>query len=119
MKPILILDFDGVIHSYISGWKGATVIPDIPVPGALEAIRKYVLDFDVCILSSRSHQEGGIEAMKDWMERYDPGITTLIRFPLEKPPALVSIDDRAIQFKGIWPEPARLLTFKPWNAKGV
>lgn len=29
-KPILCLDFDGVIHSYASGWKGADVIPDPP-----------------------------------------------------------------------------------------
>ena len=27
-KPILCLDFDGVIHRYDSGWKGADVIPD-------------------------------------------------------------------------------------------
>jgi hypothetical protein len=26
-KPILCLDFDGVLHSYSSGWKGADVIP--------------------------------------------------------------------------------------------
>jgi hypothetical protein len=32
-KPILCLDFDGVLHSYTSGWKGAAVIPDPPVPG--------------------------------------------------------------------------------------
>ena len=37
-KPIICLDFDGVIHSYTSGWKGAAVIPDPPVPGALEFI---------------------------------------------------------------------------------
>ena len=29
-KPILCLDFDGVVHSYTSGWKGADVIPDPP-----------------------------------------------------------------------------------------
>ena len=37
-KLILCLDFDGVIHSYSSGWKGADVIPDPPVPGALRFI---------------------------------------------------------------------------------
>lgn len=31
--PILCLDFDGVCHSYTSGWKGAAVIPDPAVPG--------------------------------------------------------------------------------------
>ena len=37
-KPILCLDFDGVIHSYTSGWKGARIILDPPVPGALDFI---------------------------------------------------------------------------------
>lgn len=40
MKQTVVFDFDGVIHSYTSGWKGATVIPDPPVPGIKEAIKK-------------------------------------------------------------------------------
>ena len=34
---------------------------------------------------------------------------------LHKPPAMVTIDDRAIQFKGSWPEPEKLLEFKPYR----
>lgn len=66
-KPILSLDFDGVIHSYTSGWKGARNIPDEPVDGALEFIVRALDVFDVQIFSSRSHQWGGRRAMKRWL----------------------------------------------------
>jgi len=66
-KPILVLDFDGVIHGYQSGWKGAANIPDPPVPGALEFIVGALDKFEVHILSSRSHQWGGRRAMKRWL----------------------------------------------------
>ena len=68
-KPIIVLDFDGVIHSYSSGWKGASVIPDKPVPDAIEFILNALKQFDVAILSSRSHKWGGKRAMKAWLKK--------------------------------------------------
>lgn len=123
VRPILCLDFDGVIHSYTSGWKGADVIPDEPVLGAIAFMRLAILVFDVQVFSSRSNQEGGIDAMKRWLteweerEGFAPYLVEHISFPTEKPPAHVSLDDRAIQFTGKWPYLSDLLDFKPWNKK--
>lgn len=123
-KPILCLDFDGVIHSYTSRWQGADVVPDPPVEGALAFMLGALHHFDVVIFSSRSHQAGGINAMKDWLKKHaggcwyespaGPGIED-VRFVKEKPPAMVSIDDRALTFTGTWPALADLQAFKPWN----
>lgn len=68
-RPVLVLDFDGVIHSYSSGWKGASVIPDDAVPGAIEFILSALKQYEVSILSSRSHQWGGKSAMKKWLKK--------------------------------------------------
>ena len=40
--PTVSFDFDGVIHSYRSGWKGAAVIPDPPVEGIKEVIEQLL-----------------------------------------------------------------------------
>lgn len=122
-KPILCLDFDGVIHSYTSGWKGAAVIPDPPVPGTFDFIRRAQEHWTIAIFSSRSLQEGGLEAMKDYVALNseigfrDPIVG--LEWPLEKPPAMLTIDDRALTFTGNWADydPADLLTFQPWNKR--
>ena len=126
MRPILCLDFDGVIHGYTSGWKGARVIPDLPVPGAFE----FILDalnsgYDVVVHSSRARYWGGISAMRRWMRRHAPhlwdvgGVASLchVRFTRWKPPALVTIDDRALTFTGTWPDLAEVRSFRPWNKR--
>jgi hypothetical protein len=120
MKPILCLDFDGVIHSYASGWKGAAVIPDPPVPGAVEFIRSALGDFDVQIYSSRSGQDGGICAMKKWLYKHSDNDKLLIEsigWPSTKPAAFITIDDRALTFNGTWPAIDTLKRFKPWNTR--
>lgn len=126
--PILLLDFDGVCHSYTSGWKGATVIPDDHVPGLFEFLEEAKKHFDVQIYSSRSKEPGGPEAMMTWfMEQrklwrkrggMPPEDTPLtLSFPTVKPAAFLTIDDRAICFDGNWPDAENLLEFKPWNKK--
>lgn len=130
-KPILCLDFDGVLHSYASGWEGAAVISDPPVPGALEFLYEAIFHFEVHIYSSRSHQDGGIDAMQNWLAEHEaawiteqrqagkpmPRTSLLlnIKWPTKKPPAHLTIDDRALTFTGEWPDMDVLLAFKPWN----
>ena len=126
-KPILCLDFDGVIHSYTSGWKGADVIPDDPVPGAFPFIYIALIYFRVAIYSGRSNQLGGVKAMQKWFRKHakrdpdahfwPPAWHEEIEWPTKKPPAFVTIDDRAITLTGTWPDVDDLLTFKPWNKK--
>lgn len=134
-KPILCVDFDGVIHSYSSGWKGATVIPDPPVPGALLWLWKATEWFDVQVYSSRSKDPEAREAMLRWtanhsrsefgpdhpMSKQDDEARANypLTFAYEKPAAFLTIDDRAICFEGDWSDikPADLLGFKPWNKR--
>lgn len=125
-KPILCLDFDGVIHSYTSPWQGPDIIPDTIVEGAIAFILEALKHFDVVIYSSRSASIGGVRAMARymkihagaaWFESPDgPGIES-IRFAAEKPAAFLTIDDRAICFDGTWPSIETLKSFKPWNKK--
>jgi hypothetical protein len=127
-KKILCLDFDGVMHSYTSGWLGAAVITDPAVPGLFEFLEAVKGEFDIQVFSSRSHQDGGVEAMLEWVmaERKlwrerggkPPADTPLtLSFPKEKPAAFVSIDDRAITFNGQWPSLETLVNFEPWNKR--
>lgn len=136
-KPILCVDFDGVIHSYTSGWKGADVIPDPPVPGALRWLWKATEWWNVHIYSSRSKEPAGRTAMQLWMIEHatvefgpdhpmsvidigrDAGFQYPIMFSHEKPAAFLTIDDRAICFEGNWSEidSCALLDFKPWNKR--
>ena len=115
MKQTVVFDFDGVIHSYSSGWKGATVIPDAPVPGIKEAIDGIRKEYNVVVVSSRCATPGGVEAIMEWLNTWGIVVDDVVK---EKPPAIVYIDDRAICFDG---NPMNLLyqivNFVPWNKK--
>lgn len=126
-KPILCLDFDGVMHSYVSGWQGIDVIPDPPVDGVFEFIEMASEHFQVQVYSTRSADDNGWQAMIDWfLEKrliwwlgrgLGPETRALagVEFPRKKPPAFVSLDDRVLTFTGEWPDIETLRNFKPWN----
>ncbi len=95
----ICLDFDGVVHSYRSGWQGETNIPDPPIHGVREAIRHLRKRYRVVIHSSRSATEEGCTAIQQWLKRHDIEVDDVCR---HKPPATVYVDDRAIQFSGDW-----------------
>ena len=135
-KPILCVDFDGVVHSYTSPWINEVTIPDPPVPGALEWLWKATEWFNVVIYSRRSRTEAGRMAMKLWLMEHSkhvfiedhpmiagglPDSVYPIDFAAEKPAAFLTIDDRAVTFEGDWSEldPCAMLGFKPWNKRGV
>lgn len=118
MKKTVVFDFDGVIHSYTSGWKGVTCISDPPVPG-IDRSLKALQDagYEVVVVSTRCSTVEGQAAIESWLDEY--GIAHLVnRVCKEKPPAVVYVDDRAICFDG---DPDSLLekieNFKPWYQK--
>ncbi len=117
MKQTVILDFDGVVHSYQSGWKGAAVIPDLPTPGAREAIARLREVYTVVIVSSRTHQPGGIEAIKAWLALHSIEVDDV---PDHKPPHIVTVDDRAFRFEGDWDAVLAGIADAaiPWNKRG-
>lgn len=121
MSKIICVDFDGVIHSYKSGWHGVYCIDDPPVEGAIEWLTDLVQDerFEVCIYSSRSRMIDGIKSMCEWLLEWGMTDEVLeeIEFPTQKPAAWLTIDDRAICFQGTFPSFEEMENFKPWNKK--
>lgn len=130
-NPIICVDFDGVIHSYKSGWKGVAIIPDPPVPGAIEWLMRHLPVPDaVCamapaykgpivqIYSSRSKSWRGRRAMKKYLVQYGlhPAYIweRILKFPILKPAAFLTLDDRAICFSGAFPSTEEMMSFKPW-----
>jgi len=131
----LCIDFDKTIHDFESGWLGIHVIPDDPVRfldrpeyNSLDWLRALIAyehwskpgirAFQVCIYSSRSRSEAGIAAMKHWFEDHglEEGFIEQLHFPMYKPAAFWTIDDRCTTFKGTWIDPGDIYDFKPWGA---
>jgi hypothetical protein len=131
-RPNLAIDFDGVIHSYENGWQGGIIYGTI-VPGFFEWAVKAKKLFTLVIYSSRSGSHKMRQPMEDfikvqlqgwlWDEEKEGRKQTLsfhdFTFASYKLPTFLTIDDRAITFKGDWYaselDPERLVKFKPWN----
>jgi hypothetical protein len=119
--PILCIDFDGVIHKYSRGWQDGSIY-DGPTEGFFDWAEQAQKYFRLVIYSSRSSSDEGRLAMGRWLaghmrERSREPVT--FEMAAEKPPAFLTIDDRAITFNGNWQDmaPELLRGFKPWTSK--
>ena len=154
-KPIICVDFDGVIHSYEKGWQNGQIYGTL-VPGFFEWAEQVKDHFNITIYSSRSSNQDTNHQMISWLwfrylewtgnEKFIPDnsetasnsdeITANMEainsnidifdqtfsFSAKKPPAYLTIDDRAVCFKGDWSAPdltlQALQDFQSWTQKG-
>lgn len=114
MKKRLLIDFDGVIHSYITKWNGGLIV-DPPMENAFEMLSKYLDNFSVWIFSTRCETQVGIEAIKTWFINNDFLRVHELKYTYEKLPAHLLIDDRSFQFKGVFPTVEEINNFEPYK----
>jgi phosphoglycolate phosphatase-like HAD superfamily hydrolase len=114
MKKTVVFDFDGVIHSYTSGWKGIDVIPDAPNQDVIDAIKSLRADgYEVVVLSTRSADAAGKAAIAAYLDKYGIAVDGIAA---EKPPALVYVDDRAVCYRPGLNLVEIIETFEPWRS---
>ena len=115
MKKTICLDFDGVIHSYISGWQGPENIPDLPTGGARVAIQELRNKYRVVVYSTRCKTEEGKRAIDKWLAVNGIEVDGIVS---SKPMALVYLDDRGLKFTGSWSKAVGdINNFETWQGK--
>src|SRR5262245_58335613 len=72
-KPILCIDFDGVIHDYLLGWKNGGIYGHI-TEGFMDWAERAQHYFRLVVYSSRSKEKTGIEDIKRWLARECGGV---------------------------------------------
>lgn len=115
----IAVDFDGVIHSYTSPWVSADVIPDPPVPGAIDWLNEMVGKFKIIIFTTRGKTREGQDAVALYLNKH--GFVGGFVVTAEKPPALIYLDDRAVRFDGEHFPTADEIhrDLVPWNKRGT
>lgn len=113
----IAVDFDGVIHSYVSPWVAPQVIPDPPVDGAIEWLSAIQEHFDVVIFTTRGKTVDGSRAVHEWLSEHGLQDAEKLLVTDEKPAALIYIDDRGWRFEGRFPTKDEIHEARPWNKR--
>ncbi len=115
----IAVDFDGVIHSYLTPWVNAETIPDPPIPGAIEWLNKMREKFEVVIFTTRGKTAEGRVAVQDYLFAHGWTGDEIPNVTAEKPPALIYLDDRAMRFAGAYPTADEIHAARPWKASAL
>lgn len=141
----IAVDFDGVLHSYVSGWQKG-VLQDPPLgPEHSTELHKAESAFDwlrgilqtdvtVIIYTCRTNGTGPgdltggplhlrlamLKTIKEWFAAHglEEEYIRKLEFALDiKPHADLYLDDRAWQFNGRFPTYEEIESFKPWQKR--
>ena len=100
MGKTICLDFDGVINSFTSGWRGEDDIPDLPIFGTRDSINRLrAIGYKIVVHSCRCHSPIGRKAIENYLLTHDIDVDDICE---HKPQADYYVDDRAIKFDGVW-----------------
>jgi histidinol phosphatase-like enzyme len=114
-KKTVVFDFDGVIHSYVSGWKGIDAVPDAPNRDVVKAIGALRADgYEIIVVSTRCGDPAGERAVIEYLDRHGVIVDGV---SATKPPALVYVDDRAVCYRPGMALVETIKSFQPWRAK--
>lgn len=94
MRKSIVFDFDGVIHKYSKGWQDGSIY-DEPIAGIKDVINELHKDFDIYIVTTRARELSGQYAVEQYLDNYGIEYDCVTSI---KVPAMVYIDDRAINF---------------------
>ena len=127
-EKIIAIDFDGVIHSFKSGWTGFNKISDKPTKGAIKwlsnFIKQYCIknNYKIVIFSSRCETYQGKRLIKNWLKNNGLPLSyiKILTFSYMKPFAHVIVDDRVICFDGSFKNlTKKIINFSPWHKNGI
>ncbi len=102
-SSVISIDFDGVIHSFESGFGDGTIY-GTPINGSYEALEKLSMKYKLVIYTAKAkddrplvNNKTGKELVWEWLKKYN--LNTFIHdITAEKPRAIVYIDDKSIRF---------------------
>lgn len=121
-KYSICVDFDGVLHQYVSPWTGRHEVRDPPIPGAIPWLEEMTEKFKVYIWSTRCNSTDGIMAIDMWLRANglsEAAADRLVYWQgVGKPTALIYIDDRGFRFDGIYPSANEIHMMFPYKFNG-
>lgn len=122
-NPIVLIEFDHVLHDGVMREGDPIRIPGKPFPGALVWLTRLTENQDSInsvrpvIYSRFSGLKGGRQAMKNWLFNHGfPGsILEELIFSSTKPDAIMTIDAKAFRFEGEYPSTKTIRATQIWS----
>lgn len=125
-RPLILLDFDGVLHVAHEPEASSCYPLGQLVPGAPDFLLRMRDAYRLAVHSPRSTKPDGIANMQQWLttvlqQAEVPHAARLvydeIEWPVERPWADIEISARAIPFQGLFPTTVDLARFAPWHSR--